>query len=102
MMTGATNTLNESTFFDERSESEKNIAADIALIVESAVKEKTPRLAPVVETKPLVAKEYVDSQGQDYVVEKQNLIGTGLDRNTDEGRSIIHQTIHLMGDLPEL
>jgi len=77
-------------------------AADIALLIENAPREKTPRLAPVVETKPLVAKEYIDPQDHEYVVEKQNLIGTGLDRNTDEGRSVIHQTIHLMGDLPEL
>ena len=86
----------------ERSECKNIDAADIAIIVESAAKEKTPRLAPVIETKPLVAKEYVDPQEQEYIVNKQNLIGTGLDRNTDEGRSIIHQTIHIMGDLPEL
>src|SRR3989338_4604323 len=47
-------------------------AADIAIIVESAAKEKTPRLAPVIEVKPLVAKEYVDPQSQDYLVEKIN------------------------------
>ncbi|MEK6920780.1 MAG: hypothetical protein AABX82_02765 [Nanoarchaeota archaeon] len=76
-------------------------AADIAIIVESAVKEKTPRLAPLIEVKPLIAKEYVDPQNQEYIVEKQNRIGTGLDRNTDEGRSVIHRTIHLMGDQAE-
>lgn len=77
-------------------------AADIAIIVESAAKEKTPKNAPVVDVKPLITKEYVDPQEQAYVIEKQNLIGTGLDRNTDEGRRVIHQTIHIMGDQAEL
>ena len=76
-------------------------AADIAIIVESAAKEKTPRLAPVIEVKPLVAKEYVDPQSQDYLVEKNNQLNMPMLRDTEEGRQSIHHVIHLMGDQAE-
>ena len=76
-------------------------AADIAIIVEGAVKGKTPRLAPVIGIKPMTAKEYVDPQGQDYLIERNNQLNMPLLRDTEEGMRSIHDVIHFMGDQAE-
>src|SRR3989338_876175 len=95
--------MTETTEKTQLPEAEKTSiqAADIAIIVESAAKEKTPRLAPVIEVKPLVAKEYVDPQEQEYIIEKNNQLNMPMLRDTEEGIRSIHHVIHLMGDQAE-
>lgn len=101
MMTEPTNTTNDGTFFDERSESEKSIAADIAMVVESAVTEKAPQNAVVIQPKPIIASEYVDPIDEQYKLARKNHIGGIENRESPEGIASLHAFFSLAGDMAE-
>ncbi len=84
-------------------ETEKNIlAADIALIVEAekvSSKELVHRDAIVVETKHLVAGDYIDPESEKYKIERDNHIGSiEKNRQTAEGIALWHMTFTVMGE----
>ena len=77
-------------------------AADIAMIVQNAVKEKAPQNAIIIEAKPLVAREYIDPVDEQYKLEKKNKLGTIEHRESVEGVKSLHAFFLSAGDMPEL
>ena len=77
-------------------------AADIAMIVQTAVKEKAPQNAVIIETKPLVARDYVDPVDEQYKLERKNKLGGFEHRESVEGIQSLHAFFLSAGDMPEL
>ncbi len=77
-------------------------AADLAMVVQMAVKEKAPQNAIIIEAKPLVARDYVDPVDEQYKLERKNKIGTTEHRESVEGVKSLHAFFLSAGDMPEL
>ena len=80
-------------------------AADLEETVENVVKEKNlegkqPKDAPVIKVKQIVEPKYIDPITEEYQIKRNNLVGTPLNRNSEEGIKSLHITIHLMGEQP--
>ncbi len=76
-------------------------AADIAMMVKNAVKEKAPENVVIVETKPLIARDYVDPVDEHYKLEKKNKLGGVEHRESTEGIASLHAFFRSAGDMPE-
>ncbi len=76
-------------------------AADIALVVENAVKQKAPQNVVIIETKPLVARDYVDPVDEEYKTIRKNHIGTMEHRESAEGIASLHAFFLSAGDMAE-
>lgn len=77
-------------------------AADIALVVENAVKQKAPKNAIIIETKPLVTRDYIDPIDEEYKMMRKNHLGTIENRESAEGIASLHAFFLSAGDMPEL
>lgn len=76
-------------------------AADIALVVETAVKQTAPKNAVIIKTKPLVDRDYVDPIDEEYKTIRKNHIGTVEHRESAEGIASLHAFFLSAGDMPE-
>lgn len=85
----------------ERSECKNIDAADIAIIVNGAVRQKAPRNACVIEAKPIVAGDYVDPVDGEYKILRRNKIGSIENRESAEGIASLHAFFSGAGDMAE-
>ncbi len=77
------------------------LAADIALVVQDAVKQKASNHMVIIETNPLVACDYVDPVDEQYKIDRKNRLGSFENRESDEGIASLHTLFSIAGDMPE-